>query len=188
MGLNNRGKAHIYFSRSLYIYFALLLITIPVRLLFAAAISAAVHELFHIAAIRIMRIEVYSIHLGISGAKIETEPMTYWQELFCALSGPLGGFLLFCLIRWMPIIAITGAIQSLYNLLPLYPMDGGRALMSGMKLLFPGQNNEKAMYAIEIITLCIITAFCVFLSFWFKLGIVPILLAASLLFKASKRK
>lgn len=183
-----RSSLRCTFSASLFVYLALLLLFIPVRLLFAAITSAAVHELFHIAAMRIMKIDIYAIRVGINGAKIETAPMNDFQEFVCALAGPIGGLLLLFLFRVMPVVALTAAVQSLYNLLPLYPTDGGRALKSGMRMVFHESVVERAVYITEIITLSMIVAFCVFGSVWLRLGVIPGLFAVALLLKSSKRK
>ncbi len=188
MTLNEYNKIQVFFSRSLYIYFALLLLMIPVRLLFAVAVSAAVHEMFHIAAMRLMRIRINSIYIGTRGARIETQPMTDRQELLCSLAGPLGGFMLLLLFRWIPVVALVGVIQSLYNLLPLYPTDGGRALQCGTKLLWTDKVACKIVYVTEIITLSVIVAFGIYGSVWLHLGIIPAAFAASLLLRSAKRK
>ncbi len=188
MTLSRYNKIQVSFSRSLYIYFALLLLMIPVRLLFALAISAAVHELFHIAAIRLMKIRINSIYIGIRGARIDAQPMTERQELLCALSGPMGGFVLLLLFRWIPVIALTGAIQSLYNLLPLYPTDGGRVLQCAAKLLLPDRIVDMIVFVTEIATLSAIVAFGVYGSVWLRLGIIPAAFAISLLLRSAKRK
>lgn len=182
------NKIQVSFSRSLYIYFALLLLMIPVRLLFAVAVSAAVHEMFHIAAIRLMKIRINSIYIGIRGARIDTQPMTDQQELLCAISGPVGGFILLLLFRWMPVVALAGAIQSLYNLLPLYPTDGGRVLQCAAKLLLPDRIADKIIFLTEIATLSAIVAFGVYGSVWLHLGIIPAAFAASLLLRSARRK
>ncbi len=188
MTLSRYNKVQVSFSRSLYVYFALLLLMIPVRLFFAVAVSAAVHELFHIAAIRLMKIRINSIYIGIRGARIETQPMTDQQELLCALSGPIGGFMLLLLFRWMPVIALTGTIQSLYNLLPLYPTDGGRVLQCAAKLLLPDRIADKIVLVAEIATLSAIVAFGVYGSLWLRLGIIPAAFAISLLLRSARRK
>jgi len=175
-------------SKTVYIYFALLLLLVPIRLLFAAAVSAAIHELFHIAAICFMGIQIHSIHIGVRGARIHTEPMTGKEELLCSLAGPLSGFLLLFLFRRMPVIALTGAIQSLYNLLPLYPTDGGRALQCCAKLILPHGAADKMIYTAEIITLSAVMALGVYGSVWLRLGILPAALAVSLLLQSAKQK
>lgn len=188
MVLSRQSKIQFSFSRIIYLYIALLLLIIPIRLVFAAAISAAVHELFHVAAIRLMKLPIYSIHIGIHGARIETQPMTDKQELLCAISGPLGGLLLLLLFRWMPVVALTGAVQSLYNLLPLYPTDGGRTLHCCAKLLLPDKFACRIVYIAEIITLSVILACGVYGSVWLRLGIIPVVFAVTLLLRSVKRK
>lgn len=186
MNLTRRSRIPVSFSQWGYVYFALLLLLVPFRLLFAAILSAAVHELFHIFAIYIMQVPIHGIKLDVCGAKIETDSMNEKQELLCALAGPVGGLLLLFLFRRMPVLALTGAIQSLYNLLPLYPTDGGRILRSGIKLLLPGNIFCKVVYITETITLSLIVAFCVYGSIFLRLGILPVLFAAVLLLRSAK--
>lgn len=187
MTRSSHGNIQFSVSKILYIYLALLLLIIPLRLIFAAVVSAIIHELFHIAAIRLMKIPIYSIHIGVRGAVIETQTMNERQELLCALSGPVGGLLLLLLVRWIPVIALTAAVQSLYNLLPLYPTDGGRVLQCSARLLWP-VIASRIVYITEVITLSVIVAFSVYGSVWLRLGIIPAAFAASLLLRTAKRK
>jgi len=86
------------------------------------------------------------------------------------------------------VIALTGAIQSLYNLLPLYPTDGGRALQCCAKLILPHGAADKMIYTAEIITLSAVMALGVYGSVWLRLGILPAALAVSLLLQSAKQK
>ena len=109
-------------------YLALLLLSVPLRVLGALGLAACVHEAFHLLALWLFGDAVEEISVGILGAKIKTGPLLPLQEFFCALSGPLGGFSLLLFARWMPLTALFGLIQSVFNLIPVYPMDGGRAV------------------------------------------------------------
>lgn len=131
---------------------AFLLLTVPLKWLLAAWFAAVFHELCHIAAIYACGGTVCEIKVGTGGAVMETGPMTAGMELLCALAGPLGSLLLALLLRRVPELAICGFIQGIYNLLPLYPLDGGRALRCLFS--FAGDKGERGFQTIEKIMLC----------------------------------
>lgn len=110
------------------IYLALLFLIMPLPWLLAAVTAAAFHELCHMAAVRAMGGRVEGMRLGIIGAVMETDLPSRAREGLAALAGPAGSFLLVSLYRWLPHIAICAFVQGIFNLLPLYPLDGGRAL------------------------------------------------------------
>ena len=175
-------------ARELYVYLALLLLVVPVRLLLAVVVSAVVHELFHILAIRLIRIQINSIHIAPRGAVLLTQPMNPKQELLCALAGPLGGFMLFLFFPWMPVISLVSITHSLYNLLPLYPTDGGRILQCLTQLACSAKVGGLIVYWVEAITLSLLIALSVYCSVRIGFGIIPIIFGVSLLLRFAKRK
>lgn len=157
------------------LYLAVLLLFVPLRLLVGFFVAALVHELCHVAALVVLGHPVYGIFLGISGARIKTELLSPRDEFICALAGPLGALLVFSIARWIPTVCLFVLLQSLYNLIPLYPMDGGRALRSVCGVWRYG----KYVFAVlEIATCSLILALGFWAAFRLKLGILP--LAASL--------
>lgn len=137
-----------------YLMLALGVLILPLRWLGGLVLAGAFHELCHILAIRFVGSKIIGIQIGAGGAAIQTDAMTAGKELFCALAGPAGGFLLLVLLRWFPYLAFCGAMQSAFNLLPIYPLDGGRALNQICRLVLPPEYGRAVCIAVTWI--CII--------------------------------
>lgn len=168
-------KPRILFTQWFCLYLALLLLLVPLRWLLAAAISITVHEICHIVAIRAFGVPIDSIHIRLDGARIQASALTAWQEIICALAGPIGGLCLLPLARWFPVTALCAAFHSIYNLLPVYPQDGGRALRCGVKLLLNDKWADVVCRAIEHACLAIVGVLGLYGTFVLKAGVVPIL-------------
>ena len=98
-----------------------------VAALFTAVI---VHETGHLIALMIVDTPPGGIHFTVSGPVIlYHQPEEKWKVVFCALSGPLLGLLMFCVLyhAW-PACAEISLLLSVINLLPVLPLDGGRAM------------------------------------------------------------
>ncbi len=123
---------------------AFLLLTLPLRWLLAAVFAAGVHEMCHVLAVRLCGGRIFRIQIGPAGAALETDSLSFPREMLCALAGPAGSLLLLSLGKWFPEAAICGAVQGIYNLLPVYPLDGGRALRCFLGMVMPGEAGERA--------------------------------------------
>ena len=111
-----------------WILLAFLMLTVPLSWLTASLLAAIIHEMCHILVITAFKLPIYGVSVGLSGAKIHTAPLLPWQEFACAAAGPVGSFLCVLLIHRWPMIALCGLVQGFFNLLPIYPLDGGRML------------------------------------------------------------
>lgn len=174
------GKPIIHIEYSVYFVTAFLLLIIPIRWLLAAVTAAAVHELFHIAAIALMGGVVTDVRIGIGGTIIETQPLNNRTELVAALAGPTGSILLVCMARWIPRIAFCAFVHAIFNLLPFFPLDGGRILHCIIRMIVPEGKGERTAEIVEWILRAAFAVFCLFVG----LGLlVPILLVVPLLWR-----
>lgn len=118
-----------------YIALSGYLLLMPFPWVAGLVLAAAVHELGHCAAVWATGGRIFRIRIGPSGAKIETDAMAPKQTLICALAGPAAGALVCLYHRWFPQAAVIALVQTMFNLLPVLPFDGGRAVMAGAQLL-----------------------------------------------------
>ena len=111
-----------------WLVLVLMLLLFPLRFLAGVLLAACVHEYGHILAVRLSGGKILGIRLHAGGARIETSPMEPGKEAICAISGPAAGALCILLRQWFPELALAALVQTIFNLLPLYPLDGGRVV------------------------------------------------------------
>lgn len=115
-------------SAGFYIYLSAIVLLYPLKWIACWYAAAIVHELCHAAVILLFRKRIFRVEMGVRGIRMHTEPLANREELMCSLAGPAGSFLLFLFARAYPLVAFCGLIQFLFNMLPLYPLDGGRVI------------------------------------------------------------
>ena len=111
-----------------WIVLGLMLLLFPVRVGAGILLSALIHEAGHSLSLWFCGGRIHRISLHIGGAKIEATPLSPGRELLCILAGPFAGALTVFAWRVFPELAVAGLVQTVFNLLPLPNLDGGRAL------------------------------------------------------------
>ncbi len=169
------------FSAGLCLLLALMLLQLPIQWVAAVMAAAAVHEICHAIAVVLCGGSIRSVSLGARGARMDVAIPSPVKELLCALAGPMGSLLLLLVGNWFPRLAICGAFHGIYNLLPVYPLDGGRALRCAAALL-PGWGEKMVLWG-ERLSLWLLTALALYAFLWLKIGILPGLLVVWLWWK-----
>jgi len=143
-------RTEIKIEYGLCIILAVAVVLIPLRLLLSWCCAVVVHELGHWSVLRILRIPVVSLTLSARGVVMETGNMHSGEELLCAAAGPLCSILLSMTAGYLPFIAVCSAIQGIYNLIPMLPLDGGRIVQSLVEILIPGKGKKVAEFCSNI--------------------------------------
>lgn len=177
---------HISVSPQVYIIAAILLLVVPLPWLCGWLAAVLVHELSHCIALRLCGKQIDMVVLDVNGAKIQTEALSDWQTILCSLAGPVGGLLLLFAASVFPQAALCAVLLSIYNLLPVFPLDGGRALRGIAHLILPERICELLCFMIEKIALLGIILIGIFATFLWKLGVMPFCI--SLLFALRMHK
>ena len=111
-------------------------------LVLRGALACALHEAGHWAAIALLGGRVRALRLTAVGAEMELDPrrpLSYGRELIAALAGPAANLLMAVLsIRnsWY-LFAGMNLCFGVLNLLPICPLDGGRALSCALNARWP---------------------------------------------------
>jgi len=162
-----------------YLLVPVIILLFPDTWIVAWIVAAAIHESFHIIALRLFKVRILKIEIGLFGTQIETETMDPHKELIVALAGPLGILIILIFARCVPRVALCGIAQTAYNMIPVYPLDGGRAIRCLLSLRF---KDHQLIYTESLILITIIIC-CILASIIFKLGMLPVILAIGLLIK-----
>ncbi len=148
---------------------ALVLLVLPIRWILAMVVAAVVHEMGHILAVKFFGGRLLCSFYW-NGAYIRTCLSSRWKQILAIMAGPLAGAALVLLFRFMPRVSIAAAVQTVFNLLPVYPLDGGRLL----QCLPMG---ERALRWIEHGAVMVLLLLGGYLSFGMRLGALPMVMA-----------
>lgn len=170
-------------SGGAFILLAAMVLIFPLQWVAAVILAAVIHEIWHCIAVCLTGGHIQSVTIGSRGITIYTQPMAGAQEIICAIAGPVGSLSLLLWARWIPRTAVCGLIHGMYNLLPLLPLDGGRALRGIFQCLFsPPVANRLCLYSQRGVRLLMIVVCVLLIS---KVGILAIILGIFLLAKKS---
>lgn len=162
-------------SAGAWIIAAIMLLILPIHWFAAIVLSALVHELWHLSALMLLRVRLCNISVGAFGARIMTQPMTSRQEGACALAGPVGSLSLLLFIRWIPLTALCGLFQALYNLLPLKNLDGGRVLKSLCTMFLREKGAARLCEIAHVCTVIIVVVFFLAVAVIVRLRLLPVI-------------
>ena len=167
---------------------ALALLILPLNWIAAAVIAAGVHEACHLTALKLCGCGCAGFSIGSGGAIIETEPVTPATEVICALAGPFGSLSLLFLARWIPRLALCAGVQGIFNLLPVFPLDGGRITRGFLRILIKKGNWRSAAKIIEGTTIGLLAAIGIYCTVVMHLGYLPVMIVAFVLMRVFLRK
>ena len=133
-------SADVRVNASFWLLMLLAVIVSPLTVVAAILTAAALHELGHLAAMRYYGVSVKHFRLTALGAELDAPALarlSYGRELIITLAGVTVN--LFCAIllallglrtwrEWCFVFAGAHLVLAAFNLLPVVPLDGARAL------------------------------------------------------------
>lgn len=176
--MRNSSCGKITIAAQWFIFYALVLLLVPIRWVLGWSLASLLHEFGHCIALKLCNVRIVEIRINIHGAQITAEPIPQAKEAICALAGPAVGLCTLLVLRYAPYMALSGFIQSCFNLLPVYPLDGGRALRCFLLCYFNTHKTDLILQLISITMILGFVAFGIWMSIKYALGAWPILFPA----------
>lgn len=158
---------------------------------------ALIHEFGHVLVARILGNKLlkfkimplgFSIFLQTNiedyNKKIKKGNMYVLKNLIISIAGPITNIIIFLVTFFLPIelmikekIIYINAIIAIFNLIPMYPLDGSKILQNVLKLFCSNKESYKYTNIVANATLIIFTIFCsVFILYAKNIAIVAILI------------
>lgn len=158
------------------------------RLCTCFLISILVHEAGHLIAGKLLQIPVEEIQFRLSGIVIRTGTMGCRDEALISAAGPAASMLLALLsLRVSSMLCIIAALHGAFNLLPIYPLDGGRILRIWLLCFCSNEHTMKIMNWISKIIISALMVVACWLTIFLQAGIWPIFAALVLLWRTAER-
>ena len=146
---------------------------------FLAAMT--VHELAHAAVLLLLGGRIESVRLSFAQVELRTGLLSDRTELWSTAAGP--GINLLCgwlFRRWMPAFAAVSLLLALFNLLPVWPLDGGRLLRTLLRMRW-GAAGVNASQTLGLLFGLGLLAGAVFAAWRWDAGVWPAVTAGALL-------
>ena len=122
--------------------------------------AAALHEGGHLLALWALHGQLQHVTLGFGDVQIRTAPLPPGSEALCALAGPAANLLCAGLfLRILPEFAGVSLALGAFNLLPIFPLDGGRLLRLALR-------NTRAARTLELLVGLFCCAALLALGLW----------------------
>lgn len=162
----------------IFIFLILFYFTKQIEIYALIMIFALIHEFGHLFAGLLMgmkpeKLEIMPFGVSISfkinvddyNTKIKKGNVLEIKKIFVALAGPITNFIIILItcnlnieiIKGLMII-YTNFLIMIFNLLPIYPLDGGRILKGILHICFGKRKTEKYINNISKIIVIVITA------------------------------
>lgn len=139
---------HIKINLQIFLFMIIFILTNQIEIYAWIMLFAFIHELGHMTAGILLKLKPKSLNLMPVGISITFETYGYKKiieikKILIAASGPLTNLLICVIVAFLHIneqikelIIYSNILIAIFNLIPLYPLDGGRILKGIIRLKY----------------------------------------------------
>lgn len=140
-----------------------------------------IHEIGHLICGIILGLKPQSMKLMPMGLCVifKNENKKWWKKLLVSLAGPMINLMLAWTFIFSGQITIVYAnlLIGIFNLIPIIPLDGGRALRELLRRFFDYKTADNYIHIISNITMVVLTAFASIGTLYLKNITIPLIVA-----------
>ena len=179
---------------NIFLFLVLFFITNQIEIYALVMIFALIHELAHLLCGVLLGFKPDTLKIMPLGFSIEFETnvqdynkkimksnILAVKKILIALAGPLSNLIIVILGLIFNIdinIIYANFLILIFNLLPIYPLDGGRIIFNALKILFGNRKANKYTNIIRNMLIIFLTMVCSILVMIFKNIAIPAILGA----------
>ena len=164
----------------IFLFIIIFILTHQIEIYAWVMLFAFIHELGHMLAGLLLKLKPKTLSLMPFGISITFEAYGYKKlieikKIIIALAGPLTNFLIAALVAVLHIdtnlkhtIIYSNILIGIFNMLPLYPLDGGRILKGIIRSRVSKIKSEEIINKISNLVIILLTAISSIAIIYFK--------------------
>ena len=164
----------------IFLFIIIFALTHQIEIYAWVMLFAFIHELGHMVAGLLLKLKPKSLSLMPFGISITFETYGYkklieMKKIILAVAGPLTNFLIAILVAILhidinlkEIIIYSNILIGIFNLIPLYPLDGGRVLKGIIRSKFSEIKSDELINKISNVIIVLLTAISSIAILYFK--------------------
>lgn len=157
------------------IFLVLFYFTNQLKIYLVIMLFCFIHELGHIFVGLIFNMKIEKLEIMPFGFSVSFEDSVTenFKKIFVAAAGPLVTLALILIffnieIKLKQEIIYSNILILIYNLMPIYPLDGGRIIKGILQIKVEEERAQKMIWKLTKITMIIITFVCSIAVYYFK--------------------
>ncbi len=164
----------------IFLIVIILILTRQIQMYSFIMIFAFIHEIGHIIVGILLKLKVKLLQINPFGISVSFEDYGYKKllevkKIIIFLAGPITNFLIALVTYYLNInfeikqmIIYSNIILGFFNLIPIYPLDGGKILKSFLRLKYNSYKVDKIINIFSNVQMSLITAIGSILIIYFK--------------------